>query len=127
VNRAVTVDLDGSAGDDGQAGEHDTVGADVENASGGPGKDRLFGNANANRLFGSDGDDVVYGRGGNDDIDGGSGRDYLYGEEGDDFLSDLDSFLSDPVDTLDGGPNATMLGDGCRALPTDILLNCESA
>lgn len=125
VNRAVTIDLDGSVRDDGQAGEHDTVGADVENAMGGPGRDYLTGNSRANWLYGSDGDDVAHGGGGDDYIDGGAGRDYLYGELGDDFLVDIDSYSTDPVDTLDGGPNATMLGDVCRALPTDILRNCE--
>jgi serralysin len=127
ATRPVTVDLDGSAGDDGQAGEHDTVGADVENLMGGLSNDHLTGNAAANWLEGSDGNDVLHGGGGNDTLSGDAGRDYLYGEAGDDFLMDVDNTYSDPIDTLDGGPNGTEQGDNCRALPTDILLNCERA
>ena len=127
ATRPVTADHDGWGGDDGQAGEHDPLGTHVANHKGGISNDHLTGNAGANWLQGSDGNDVLHGGGGNDTLYGDAGRDYLYGEGGDDFLMDVDSAHSDPVDTLDGGPNATAQGDNCRALPTDILLNCELA
>jgi Ca2+-binding RTX toxin-like protein len=70
---------------------------------------------------------VLHGGGGNDTLDGDAGRDHLYGEAGDGFLMDVDNAYFDPVDALDGGPNATGQGDNDRALPTGILLNCERA
>jgi len=88
---AVAVDLDGVA-DDGQAGEGDNVGADVENVSGGSGADRLVGDADANVLAGGAGNDTLAGNGGNDTLGGGAGD-----------------------DTLDGGGGADALGGGSGA------------
>jgi hypothetical protein len=47
----------------------------IENASGGPGFDYLFGNEAANTLMGNAGDDTVAGNAGNDTIYGGAGND----------------------------------------------------
>jgi hypothetical protein len=62
-----------------------------------------------------------------DDIDGGAGRENLYDEAGNDFPQDGDSSSTDPVDTLDRGLNTATLGDECRALSTDTLLNRDRA
>ena len=48
---AVTVSLDGTA-NDGESGENDNVGADVESITGGKGNDTLTGNDLANQLSG---------------------------------------------------------------------------
>lgn len=69
----VTADLDGGDGDDGEAGEGDTIGSDVED---------LYGGAGADRLTGSDDDNVLYGVAGADVLTGGAGDDYLEGEAG---------------------------------------------
>lgn len=59
----VTVTLGGAAGDDGQPGEGDTVGADVENVVGGAGPDRLTGARDVpNVLSSGAGDDVLLAR-----------------------------------------------------------------
>jgi Ca2+-binding RTX toxin-like protein len=71
---AVTIDLDGAA-DDGLPGEHDRVGADVENILGTAFDDRLTGNARDNVLFGDDGDDTLLGLAGFDVLAGGNGTD----------------------------------------------------
>jgi uncharacterized repeat protein (TIGR01451 family) len=71
---AVTVTLDGAA-NDGEAGENDLVGADVENATGGSGTDTLTGNAGANVLSGGGGGDSLVGQNGNDTENGGGGND----------------------------------------------------
>jgi Ca2+-binding RTX toxin-like protein len=60
---AVRVDFDGRA-DDGEPAERDTVGTDVEGASGGAADDVLVGNARHNLFFGGRGDDVITGVGG---------------------------------------------------------------
>jgi Ca2+-binding RTX toxin-like protein len=122
--KAVTVDLDGAARDDGQAGEGDTVGADVENLDGGAGGDRLTGNNAANLINPGPGDDIVRGGGGNDYIEGSDGRDSYYGEAGDDQLIGVDSAPS-AADTMDGGANATAAGDICQVDPNDITVSCE--
>ena len=47
----------------------------VDNATGGPGGDYIFGNEAANALTGNAGDDTITGNGGNDTIFGGAGTD----------------------------------------------------
>jgi Ca2+-binding RTX toxin-like protein len=121
----VTVDLDGAAGDDGQSGERDTVGSDVENLRGGWGNDRLTGNAAVNRIEGEWGDDTVHGGAGNDLIDGNKGHDHLYGDAGDDYLDSYYYFGgTDGADQLDGGTGG---GDNCVAYEADgdTAVNCE--
>lgn len=88
----VIVDLDGSAGDDGETGEGDTVGADVEDIFGGSGSDTLIGNASGNSLEGGSGDDV---------LDGGLGDDLLAGGGGDD-LADYSTRTGSVAVDLDG-------------------------
>jgi hypothetical protein len=72
-SKPVTADADAVRGDDGAAGEHDTIGASVEAIMGGGGNDRLLGTSRV---------DYVYGSAGNDRLDGGTGRDYLNGAGG---------------------------------------------
>jgi Ca2+-binding RTX toxin-like protein len=127
--KPVTVDLDGVSNDDGQAGERDTVGADVETVSGGDGNDVLTGNAAANGLMGGPGHDVLRGGGGDDGLDGSSGSDRLYGEAGDDYLHA--SNTDGGGDLLDGGANLPTVGDNCIGdtwpTPADNFVNCEYA
>ena len=91
---AVTATMDGTP-DDGETGEGDNVGADVENATGGsgadtltgaggeneltggPGGDRITGAAGDDRVFGGDDGDTIFEGAGNDALDGGSGSDTL--------------------------------------------------
>ncbi|GGN73492.1 hypothetical protein GCM10010112_42840 [Actinoplanes lobatus] len=120
---AVSVDLDGATGDDGLAGEHDSVGADVENIYGGAGNDRLTGNAADNYITGGAGNDIVTGYAGNDFLQGEAGLDRLYGGDGDDDLHEQGD-TTGTVDLLDGGPHGTR-GDGCRESPGDTLVSCE--
>ena len=119
--KPVIVDLDGAAGDDGVAGEKDTVGADVEDITGGSGSDRLTGNAAANRLDGAEGDDVLIGLAGDDELVGFLGTDTLSGGDGDDHLDGLGS----GTDRLDGGPNRSDAGDPCETDETDTRAGCE--
>ena len=63
-------------------------GADIENAKGGSGNDRLVGNKLANRLEGGAGDDVLIGGEGDDILDGGPGRDtVVYSGSRKDYVS----------------------------------------
>ncbi|GLY05181.1 calcium-binding protein [Actinoplanes sp. NBRC 101535] len=119
--KPVTVDLDGQTGDDGEAGEKDTVGADVEDILGGSGADRLTGNAANNRIQGWYGDDVIRGGGGNDVLLGENGRDRIYGDAGDDQLDGTTVHGADVPDTLDGGAGQ----DTCVVRPEDTQGNCE--
>ena len=118
--KPLKVDLDGVTGDDGQAGEKDTVGADVEGIVGGSGADVLTGNAAGNFIDGRGAVDVVRGGTGNDYLIGGDGKDSVYGEAGDDTLEGVDEF----VDLLDAGTNGTV-GDECLARREDDLVGCE--
>ncbi|WP_028064488.1 calcium-binding protein [Solirubrobacter soli] len=105
----VTVRLNGTAVS-GEAGENDTIGADVEGAIGGSGNDVLVANPLGNRLSGG---------GGNDTITGGAGEDTLNGNEGDDTIDARDGRF----DAIDCGPgNDTVLAD-----IGDSAANCEVA
>jgi serralysin len=77
------------------------LGSLIENAIGGSGADRLFGNAVANVLSGGSGNDLLYGFGGSDVLTGGAGADTFV------FASALDSInvdtirdFSAPADTM---------------------------
>jgi Ca2+-binding RTX toxin-like protein len=95
----VIVDLDGVA-DDGESGENDNVGTDVESLVGGSGNDTLVGNSSANSLYGYPGNDTIGGGGGNDYLNGSSGDDTLNGDSGDDLLGGYTG-----ADAFNGGPD----------------------
>ncbi|KQM30046.1 M10 family metallopeptidase C-terminal domain-containing protein [Sphingomonas sp. Leaf10] len=61
-------------------------GAVIENARGGSGNDKLYGNAVANTLLGNAGKDLLQGGAGNDRLEGGAGDDWLDGGAGVDTL-----------------------------------------
>ncbi|WP_052720794.1 calcium-binding protein [Actinoplanes rectilineatus] len=116
--KPLTISLNGASRDDGIAGEHDTVGADVERLNGGAGNDTLTGNAAANTISGEAGNDVIRGGGGNDTLWGGEGDNKLYGEAGDDTLLTYYG-----VNLLDGGPNT----DECHGRWDAVtLVSCET-
>jgi Ca2+-binding RTX toxin-like protein len=105
----VSVTLDGNA-DDGQAGEGDNAGPDVEDVTGGSAADTLTGNASDNELAGGGGDDTIAGGGGNDGlfgqagrdtVDGGAGRDRIDGGAGADTLKSRDG-VTDRVECAGG-------------------------
>ncbi|WP_096788054.1 M10 family metallopeptidase C-terminal domain-containing protein [Rhodobacter sp. CZR27] len=82
----------------------------IENATGGFGADRLFGNAATNRLVGGSGADVLQGRAGGDRLLGGEGGDRLWGEGGKDHLVG-----GNGADTLIGGQaDDTLVGGAGR-------------
>ncbi|ROP41910.1 calcium-binding protein [Saccharothrix texasensis] len=153
---AVYADLDGAVGDDGVNPygdvlypEHDTIGADVENLTGGNGNDTLTGNGGDNVLDGGLGDDWLYGLGGTDTVtyagrsnpvnaklddvknDGEFGEndsiantvEALIGGSGNDIL-----WGNDLANHLDGGPGTNSLDgkagtDTCVNGPT--MVNCN--
>jgi len=116
--RPLIVSLNGASRDDGVAGEHDTVGADVELLNGGSGNDRLAGNAAANEINGFDGNDTIFGGNSNDELYGGNGDNKLYGEAGEDGL-----YAYYGLSLLDGGAN----NDLCSGrYETVTLVACET-
>jgi uncharacterized repeat protein (TIGR01451 family) len=119
---AVTVTLDGVA-DDGAAGEHDNVGADIENVTGGDGGDTIAGTDAPNVLSG--GSDYagqpnsIDGRGGNDVLFGGYGCcDLLNGGTGDDVLS---AGLAGGG-TLDGGSGDDTMTPSLLGIPPPVTV-----
>jgi Ca2+-binding RTX toxin-like protein len=120
---AVSVTMEG-ARNDGEAGERDLVGTDIERAFGGFGDDYLAGQSTAvtNRLVGGMGDDILEGNAGNDTLEGGPGRDSASGGAGNDTISGnagddtLDG--ADGNDSLDGGTGIDVIDAG---LGTDTV------
>ncbi len=125
--KPIIADLDGVKGDDGQKGEKDTLGADIEDLWGGSGNDTLGGNKGDNGISGDAGNDTIRGGEGSDILVGLVGNDKLLGQAGDDLLIGEDArdgvpFGNDSAtDNLDGGADA----DWCLALPAATLVNCE--
>lgn len=112
TNAPVTADLTGSGGNDGQFGERDTIGSDVENLYGGSGDDHLTGNSKDNLILGGAGNDVIF---------GGAGNDRLVGEPG---PAQGDAGSDSSIDRLDGGEH-TGAGDGCYVRVGGATVNCE--
>jgi hypothetical protein len=81
ASSGVTVTLDDRA-NDGAPGEGDNVHRDVEDLYGGPGDDRLTGNAHRNTLDGATGRDRLKGAGGEDSLFGAAGNDILEARDG---------------------------------------------
>jgi Ca2+-binding RTX toxin-like protein len=108
-NKPIIADADGRSGDDGESGEHDSIGLDVEGLEGGSGNDRLTGNASANALNGYQGNDVLNGLGGVDLLKGFAGKDTVDGGAGDDEV-----YGGFDNDTVSGGSGADVVvgGDG---------------
>jgi Ca2+-binding RTX toxin-like protein len=122
--------LEEGPSDPGEGGENEQIPQDVENLTGGPGRDTLTGNRAANRLDGGGGDDTITGNRGADLLTGGAGGDTIFARDGftdaiscgangsgrgSQFLDVLDSDLVDgalPADcetiangAVDEGPN----------------------
>ena len=83
----VTVTIGVGAGNDGEAGDNDTVNTTVENVTGGAFADTLTGDASNNRLNGEGGVDTLNGGDGNDTLNGDLGNDTLNGGLGNDTLN----------------------------------------
>jgi Ca2+-binding RTX toxin-like protein len=115
----VTADTSGSAGDDGEAGEGDTIGADVEDIYGGDAADTLTGSASDNFLDGGPGDDHLNGGAGNDYLAGGDGNDQIDGGDGTDTL-DAGSG-DDTLLTVDAFADESACGDGSDLVTEDTL------
>ncbi|MDQ3588272.1 MAG: hypothetical protein M3375_07990, partial [Actinomycetota bacterium] len=102
--RGIRADLSGDR-DDGQRGERDRIGRDVEDLVGGPGRDRLRGNGRLN---------ILQGLGGSDRLTGGDGGDRVLGGRGNDRIAVRDR-ATDYVDCGRGSDRAAL--DGLDVLP----------
>ncbi len=89
--KAVTADADAVKGDDGAAGEKDTIGGSIEAIFGGDGNDRLIGTAREDAFFGGGGNDFIAASTGDDILVGELGRDTLNGAGGTDFCPDIEA------------------------------------
>jgi Ca2+-binding RTX toxin-like protein len=101
----------GLGANDGEAGEGDDVGAEVEAVLGGSGGDTLVGNDDGNVLRGGAGADAVDGGDGDDVVDGDAGNDALEGGDGEDTAS----FFGAPAVTASLASGSAS-GDGNDAL-----------
>lgn len=91
----------------------------IENAIGGDGDDRIFGNAGANQLTGNAGNDWINGFAGADTLFGGAGSDTLVGGDGrdtywvddpGDWLVEINPAPAGGVDTVYSSLSGTTLG-----------------
>ena len=125
ITSNINLDLNSGSTTSILAGNNLTIGntTAIENAFGGDGSDRIWGNEKNNTLKGGRGNDFLSGRngrdelfgnGGNDTINGGSGTDRLHGNSGNDLLwgkSGADSFVFEGlnlgIDTIADFNNST--------------------
>lgn len=133
----VFADLDGATGDDGVAGEGDTVGGDVEGIEGGSANDILTGDNANNQIDGLGGNDIILGLGGNDTLSGddgddtlrgGDGNDVIHGRAGDDVMhggagdDELYGYVTaETADFADGGADS----DLCQVSLQSYKNDCE--
>jgi Ca2+-binding RTX toxin-like protein len=116
--RGVQVDTDNVA-DDGEPGERDNVGLDVEGLNGTEFDDTLFGGPAANNIEGRGGVDFIFGSGGADLIFPGDGGDRVFGGTGEDRLL----FNRDgDADVLDCGTERDTVN---REAGLDAVIGCE--
>ena len=87
--------------DDGQAGEGDNIGRDVEDISGGQGPDTIVVSQLAilSNVDGDNGNDLITGGPGNDSLRGGNGDDVIAGRDGNDSIVG-----NTGIDSIDAGP-----------------------
>ena len=107
----VTVDLR-TPGGDGEPGENDSIGADVERIGGTDRDDTIVAGDTGVQAGGGGGDDTLRGGPGPDSLDGGPGDDALTGGAGDDQLNGGETRRSTGNvgdDTIDGGPGDDLL------------------
>ena len=138
----VSVDL-AQAGPQATGEGNDTL-RGVEIVIGSRHDDVLKGDAVRNALYGEGGSDLIQGLGGNDFLIGGPGNDELLGGDDNDLIQGDDP-VKDAIgddrlfgeagdDVLEGGPNATAVGDsgdggphvaGDRCSEIETPTNCE--
>ncbi len=90
----------------------------IENAVGGSGNDRIFGNDAANNIEGGNGNDVLGGGNGRDTLSGGAGNDSLDGGSGDDQFF-VDGEADVVFEALRGG-NDTVFSTGSYYLWAEL-------
>jgi Ca2+-binding RTX toxin-like protein len=121
---AVKVSLDSTrlwvVGQNGEAGENDTIPSDIESLTGGAGNDFLRGNASANIIHGGAGNDTIEGGAGNDALYGDAGNDLLYGGAGNDMLVG-----GAGTDTLVGGDGDDFLDSSDGPATNDTVIECD--
>ena len=134
----IRISLDGVA-NDGQAGEADNAGTDIENLKGGRGNDTLVGDSGRNLIEGFAGNDTLRGGSpppsrtgsisllGDDTLDGGIGSDVMQGEGGDDRMLARDAVDDQEAAAMSCGSgndrlDTDLADDNSRPLPAD----CES-
>jgi len=116
----LVVTLNAQVGADGEVGEGDLIGGDVEQAVGGAGNDSLTGGPGANTLSGGNGNDILSGKGDADVLNGGGGDDTLDGGQGQNTLrgnAGNDTILGNGTEPElfsggDGDDSITGLADG---------------
>ena len=101
----VSITLDGVA-NDGETGENDNFGTDIEIITGGLGNDTINGNSSANTITGGAGNDCLVGNGGDDYLEGDA-VEILLGVAGIDTLDG-----GDDNDSLDGGAGTDSIVGG---------------
>jgi Ca2+-binding RTX toxin-like protein len=129
VDTALNLSLTG-VGNDGRAGEHDTIvniellrgGNGPDTITGGPGNDLLFGANGNDRIDGAGGNDEVHGSAGTDVISGGTGGDKLFGEEDNDEIQTRDGAKQNDQTACGTGTDVVSHDDGDGA---DI--DCETS
>jgi hypothetical protein len=116
-------------GDDGAAGENDTL-LGIEDVFGGASNDTLIGDNGPNLLISGPGVNSLAGLGGDDDLRGDEGRDVISGGPGSDRLSgagdddSIDAF-ADPKPDIDQVNCGDSADDDAQVDADDVVTGCE--
>ena len=118
---AVTLHMEDSIANDGEAGEADKIAVDVENATTGSGADSITGSSAANVLDGGSGNDTITGGAGNDTLIGGLGDDVLTGGEGDDTFDE--GTATNGADAMTGGNGVDLVDYADRTVGVTVTID----
>jgi Ca2+-binding RTX toxin-like protein len=127
TGRSADLTLVISGTNNGEVGEGDGFGSNIENIYGGAGNDTITGSLDDNSLVGGSGNDTIDAGVGKDDLEGGVGNDTLTAGDGADYVDG--SVGDDTLHLTDGGADTGFCGDGNdNAVDHDIfdtLVACE--
>jgi Ca2+-binding RTX toxin-like protein len=111
----------------GEAGENDIIGSNIETIYGGSGNDTIVGSLADNQLIGGGGNDTIDGGAGKDSISGDTGNDALTAGDGADYVDAGDG--DDTLHLTDGGVDTGFCAGGNDTATDrdtiDNIFNCE--
>ena len=122
---SVIIHMENLAADDGEVGELDKIGGDVENVTTGSGNDTITGSSGKNVILSNAGNDTIFAGAGDDVINSGTGTDVSNGEAGNDLF--LETGITTPGDTFNCGSGIDTINYASRMNAITVTMDGVAA